>query len=88
MMIMLHIVIACMSLACSLIGLATASRRIMATSHALVVATVASGSVLMLVEPVSILHLCVSGLMYTALAGTLGLLGHLRMQRLEKQTNR
>lgn len=85
MMIMLHVLIACASIVCSVLGLATASRRVVMASHVLVGATVASGSALMLLESVSLLHLCVSGLIYTMLAGVLGFAAH---RRLAIQTNR
>lgn len=86
-MIMLHILIACASIICSILGLATASRRVVFTSHALIAATVASGSVLMLTAPVNMLRVCVSGLTYIALASVLTYLAHRRVRRLATQTN-
>lgn len=88
MMIMLHVLVACASIVCSVLGLVTASRRTVIASYGLIIATVVSGSAMMVFESVSLLHLCVSGLAYTMLASALSVMAHRRVRRLAVQTNR
>jgi hypothetical protein len=79
MMIMLHVIIALTSLVVSIVGLATASRRLVAHAYGLIAATVASGCALMVIEPSQLLHVCVSGLLYVALATSLTILAQRRV---------
>lgn len=88
MMIMLHIAIALTSLIASVTGLALASRRLVIYSYGLIVATVATGCILMMAEPARLLHVCISGLTYVALATSLTHLAQRRVQQLAKQTNK
>jgi hypothetical protein len=88
MMIMLHVIIALMSLVVSVLGLATASRRLVAYAYGLIAATVATGCALLLIEPDQMLHVCVSGLLYVALSTSLTLLAQRRAQQLTQQTNK
>lgn len=67
-MITLHIAIALTSLAVSLSGLFVASQKLLYISYGLIAATVASGTALVLVEKVNVVHVCVSGLVYVTIA--------------------
>lgn len=79
-MIMLHVVIALTSLVVSIAGLAMASRRLVAYSYGLIVATVATGCMLMVAEPSLMLRVCVSGFVYTIFATSLTYLAKRHIQ--------
>lgn len=87
-MIMLHIAIALTGLVASIAGLAFASRRLVLYSYGLITATVVTGCMLMVAEPARLLHVCISGLTYVALATSLTHLAQRRVQQLAKQTNK
>lgn len=88
MMIMLHVAIALASLAVSITGLATASRRLVIYSYGSIVATVVTGCVLLVAEPSQLLRVCVSGLTYVAFATSVTYLAQRRIRHLAKQTNK
>jgi hypothetical protein len=88
MMIMLHVAIALTSLVVSLMGIAITSRHLVRSSYTLIAATVATGSMLLIIEPTHILRVCVTGLAYVALATSLTYIAHRRVQSLVKQTNK
>ena len=67
-MIMLHIFIAVSGLLTSLLGLAFAYRMLVRASYVQFASTVAKGSVLIVMDPSAMLHVCVSGLVYVAIA--------------------
>lgn len=88
MMIMLHVVIALASLVVSIAGLAMASQRLVTYSYGLIVATVATGGMLMVAEPALMLRVCVSGFVYTVFATSLTYLAQRHIRQLAKQTNK
>lgn len=68
MILVAHIVIALASLVVAAAAFLAPGRNVLRLSYSLVGGTVASGFYLVLIEPVHILHVCVSGLIYLAIA--------------------
>lgn len=66
MILTLHIVIALGSIFLSTYLFLRPSNRLFLASYSAVGATIASGSLLLLSQPISLTHACVSGLTYTA----------------------
>lgn len=87
-MIMLHVIIALTSLVVSVMGLVAASRRLVAYAYGLIVATVATGCALLMLEPDKMLHVCVSGLVYVALATSVTSAAQRRVRQLAQQTSK
>lgn len=79
MLLLTHIIIALGSLVASGLLLARPTKPLLSTSYSLIIATLASGSLLIALEPVGILHACLAGLVYTTLATGLTLLGKRRL---------
>lgn len=88
MMIMLHVIIALTSLVVSVMGLVAASRRLVACAYGLIVATVATGCALLILEPSQMLHVCISGLVYVALATSVISAAQRRVRQLAQQTSK
>ena len=88
MMIMLHVAVALTSLIVSLLGIVIASRSLIRSSYVLIAATIATGTILLIIEPAHMLRVCVSGLMYVSLAMGLTYIAHRRVQLLVKQTDK
>jgi hypothetical protein len=87
-MIMLHIVIALTSLVVSILGIVVTSQRLVRSSCGLIVATVVTGSILLVAEPAHMLHVCVSGLSYVMIATCLTYVAHRRIRSIVKYTNK
>lgn len=81
---MLHIAIALVSLGVSIAGLAIVSRRLLHVSYGLIAATVLSGTALIFVDGVNMLHVCMSGLVYVTAATAMTLYAGRRVRRLAK----
>lgn len=79
MLILTHVLIALGSLAASCVLLARPTKPLLNINYALILATLTSGSLLVALEPVGILHACLSGLAYTTLATGLTLVGKRRL---------
>jgi len=65
-MVLLHVLIACLSLATGVIVFFRPSRRGLCISYGLIAATIASGTYLVLSKPAHMLETCLMGLVYTA----------------------
>lgn len=65
MILLLHIFIAVLSVVLASIALARPTRHLLTLSYGMVGATIATGVTLVVIAPVSMLHLCISGLVYT-----------------------
>lgn len=86
MILLLHILIAISSL-----GLATfiyfkPSIKGIAVSYGFIVATVASGTALLIMNPASLLHTCFSGLFYTTVVSIITIATHVRARNLAHQS--
>lgn len=66
MILAIHIVIAISSVVLSTYLFVRPSSKTFVASYTLVGATIASGSILVLLDSVSLVHTCISGLSYTA----------------------
>ncbi|CAN5375555.1 hypothetical protein BH10PAT4_BH10PAT4_3490 [soil metagenome] len=82
MIILIHVIIAVSSIVVASIGLFRPSVKKFAISYGFVLATVASGSVLLVVNPSNILHTCLSGLGYLTIVSLVTIASHVRMRRL------
>lgn len=70
MILLLHIVIALTSIAMSGLALVSPTQAKLRGSYALAVATLASGTYLVLNQPAHMASACISGLAYLAIVGT------------------
>lgn len=80
-MIMLHIVIAVTSLIVSVLGVMRPSRQSVRVSYGLIVATVASGVLLAVVDQAQLLHVCMSGFTYLLFASILTFIMRHRVEK-------
>lgn len=67
MVLLIHIAIAIISLIIAVVLLARPSQALVKTELGLIAGTIASGAVLVL-QGASLLHLCISGLLFTSLS--------------------
>lgn len=79
MLIITHIIVALASLTFSLWLLAKPHQSLVKLNYGLIAATLISGSALVLVHPVGILHTCLVGLVYVGLAVGMTLVGKQRL---------
>lgn len=84
-MIILHVIVALASIVLASYSLFKPSRRLLLIDWALIAATIISGGVLIALEPSQMLHACVAGLAYVAVASTLTLIAGLRYKAHGKQ---
>lgn len=80
-MLLLHILIALISVVVATRLVFFPSARYVMISYATIGATFASGIALIMIEPATILHACVSGIMYTTLITVLSIVAHRRIQQ-------
>ena len=81
MTILIHIIIALASIGVAGLALFKPNVKNLALSYSLIAATVASGSYLIIVSSSNILHSCLVGLAYLAVATTLTIATHVRVRR-------
>ncbi len=82
MIILIHVIIALTSIIVASVGLFRPSIKKFAVSYGFILATVASGTVLLVVNPSNILHTCLSGLGYLTIVSLVTIASHVRMRRL------
>jgi hypothetical protein len=70
-MLLLHIIIALSGIIFSGLAYVRPSRQRLTTSYGLVVATLATGTYLVVVQPAHLASACVSGLVYLSVVGTM-----------------
>lgn len=84
-MLLIHIIIALSSIVVSSIVFFFPSIKRLAISYGFVVATVATGTALLIANPSNILHTCLSGLFYITVVSLVTIATHLRMRKLAHQ---
>lgn len=82
MILLIHIIIALASVLFSSITFFKASMKKLALSYGLIVATVASGTYLILTTPGSMLKSCLTGLVYVTIVAVITIATHARVRRL------
>lgn len=70
-MILIHIAVAIIGLIGSFVALFIPSKRLFIVNYSLIAATLLSGTYLVIESKSSILHACISGLIYLAITNTL-----------------
>jgi hypothetical protein len=81
MVVILHILIAISSLLAVTYSLIRPSAKLVTVNYISIAATVLSGFFLVIFEPARMLHTCVAGLMYLAVAVTLSIAAQARLAR-------
>ena len=81
MLLTIHIVIALLSLVVTSAVFFVPTIKRIALSYGFVIATVASGTALLIVNPTSILHVCLSGLFYTTVVSVITIATHIRIKK-------
>ena len=85
--LLIHIAIALSSIVISSIVFFMPSIKKLAVSYGFVVATVASGTALLIANPSSILHTCLSGLFYITVVSLVTIATHVRIRRVATATD-
>jgi hypothetical protein len=83
MVVTLHVLIALASLLLVTYSFLRPSKKILVANYASIVATVASGFLLVIIEPARMLHTCVAGLAYLAIAVTASVMVQLRLGKVK-----
>jgi hypothetical protein len=87
MLIFIHVIIAITSIIIATIGFISPSLKKLALSYGFILATVASGTLLMITVPSHILQSCLSGLSYLTIASMATIATHVRLRRLAAENN-
>lgn len=86
MILLIHIVIALTSLLVATFTYFKPTTARIGTSYGFIVATVASGTVLLMMNPKNLLHTCLSGLFYVTIVSLVTIATHYRVRKLARQT--
>lgn len=86
--VLIHVIIAVTSIVISSIVFFKPSIKKLAVSYGFVVATVATGTGLLIANPSNILHTCLSGLFYLTVVSIITIATHVRARRLAYQNSR
>jgi hypothetical protein len=86
MLLLIHIVIALLSILLATLTYFIPSTRRIAVSYGFIVATVASGTALLIINPANLLHTCLSGLFYITVVSLVTIGTHYRIRRLARET--
>jgi hypothetical protein len=81
MILLTHIIIALASVLFSSLTFFTPSIKKLAIGYGLILGTIASGTVLIVTASASILHACISGLVYTTIITLVTIATHVRIRR-------
>ena len=85
MFLLIHIIIAVSSLIVASIVFFKPSIKRVAASYGFIVATVASGTLLLVLNPSNILHTCLSGLGYLSVVTIITIATHVRARKLAEE---
>lgn len=85
MIILIHVIIAIASVVFSTATFIKASTKKLAVSYGLIVATVASGTYLLMTTPGNILKSCLMGLAYVTFVSIITIAAHVRVRRKAQQ---
>jgi len=82
MILLIHILIAVTSIAIASVTFFKPTIKRIGTSYGFIVATVASGTLLIVVNSADILHTCISGLTYLTIVTLVTIATHVRVRKL------
>ena len=82
MILLLHIMIAISSIGIATVAYFKPSVKKLGASYGFIIATVASGTALLIMNPSNILHTCLSGLFYVTVVSIVTIATHVRAGRL------
>lgn len=85
MVVILHILIAVSSIILATAVFLKPNRSLLQVSYGFIAATLASGVYLVWVAPTKMLHVCVSGLLYTLVVVAITAMAHSRFAQLQKR---
>lgn len=83
--LLVHIIIAVLSLVVASIVFFVPSIKRVAVSYGFIIATVASGTALLILNPSNILHTCLSGLGYLTVVTMITIATHVRARKLAEE---
>lgn len=83
--ILIHVVIAILSIGIASLVFFVPSIKKLAVSYGFIVATVATGTYLLILNPNNMLHTCLSGLFYLTLISVITIATHVRARKLAKE---
>ncbi len=81
MVLLLHIMIAISSIGIATFTYFKPTTKRLGTSYGFIVATVATGTALLIMNPSNILHTCLSGLFYVTVVSIVTIATHVRVRR-------
>lgn len=81
MLLVIHIVIALLSLVVASAVFFVPTIKRIAVSYGLIVATVGSGTALLIANPANLLHVCLSGLFYVTIVSIVTIATHVRIKK-------
>ena len=85
MVLLIHIIIALSSLGVATLTYFKPTTKRIGTSYGFIVATVASGTALLIMNPSNLLHTCLSGLFYLTIVSIVTIATHYRVRKLAHQ---
>lgn len=80
-MVILHIIIALASIAIATANVFSPTKSKLIGSYSLIAATLLSGTLLVVIEPSRMLHVCVAGLAYVAASSILTIAANVRLAK-------
>jgi len=83
--VLIHVTIAVLSIIISSFVFFKPSLKKLAISYGFIIATVASGTYLLVSSPSNILHTCLAGLFYLTVVSLVTIATHVRMRKLAEQ---
>ncbi len=86
MVLLIHIIIAISSLGVATLTYFKPSTQRIGLSYGFIVATVASGTALLVMNPSNLLHTCLSGLFYLTVVSIVTIATHYRVRKLAHQS--
>lgn len=87
MLILIHVIIAITSIIIATVGFISPSLKKLVLSYGFILATVVSGTILLITVPSHILQSCLSGLSYLTIASIATIATHVRLRRLATENN-
>lgn len=88
MILLAHILIALASIGIATFTYFKPTTKRLAASYGFIVATVASGTALLIMNPSNLLHTCLSGLFYVTVVSIVTIATHVRARRTASETHR
>ena len=85
MVLLIHILIAISSIGIATLTYFKPTTKRIGTSYGFIIATVASGTALLIMNPANLIHTCLSGLFYVTIVSIVTIATHYRVRKLAQQ---